>query len=73
MVTLYNAALVISINLLAEDDYTEHLVHTTGKTIKYSIYLTLYGIMDPSFWFNMISMGQSLVYFKGSHVEFPEL
>ena len=72
MVALYNAALVISTNLLAEDDYTEHLVHTTSKIIKYSIYLTLYGIMIPSFWFNMISMGLSIVYSKGSEVEFPK-
>ena len=73
MVALYNAASVISTNLLAEDDYTEHLVHTTRKTIKCFIYLTFYTEMDYSFWFNTISIGLSIVYFKGSHVEFPEL
>ena len=31
-------------------------------------YLTLYPLMDPSFWFDTIILGKSIVYNEGSQV-----
>ena len=34
----------------------------------YTLYLTLYALMDSSFWFDTINLGWSIVYIEGTQV-----
>ena len=37
-------------------------------TVHFSYFLTLYALMDSSFWFDIINFGWSTVYIEGSQV-----